>query len=526
MLEIKYRPISAVTLVHPLEYQLTLAVQKDGMFDHITRSIGGLSLQLKSLPQMMLTAYPVTQYTYPRLYNIYQRVMERLDCTETIPLFVDFGYELKAYTHGSTKNGYVILVNSSCLEELNDGELEALLGREIGHIMNGHIYYQEMLSSLRLLTDKLSLAGEAMNKKISSFFSKWIVASEYTADRAGLMACTSFETFASLMMKQMGIEPNPANIKQILTQKIDPMPEKMGINYMIMAEAFSTIGMKARVQEVDKWVNSHDFREKYPFIHYMAKGYVRRPAQNETERILILLHQRASNGNVLAQERLAQDYLSGKETLPVAYEPCLALLYHASLLGSGTAMYFYYKALVKEIGELKATDRLKNQLLLASMSRSDIAQKAGQTIPNQEKLTILPALMTAYVRKRQNQLHFLANTDHIGEPLTHDNAEMALDAFWMTSDDKIYALQMGENRGMHYGIAISEKGIYGRLQEKRYPFMVPWSEFVRKPLEIVNDGVHNFVACGATKLAAWDGSIIAGSINELLIGLQKKCGIR
>lgn len=522
MIEIKYNPISAATLVHPLEYRLTLAAQKDGLFDHFVRGIGSFSLHLKELPQMMLTAYPVTQYTYPKLYSIYQKVTERLECTETIPLFVDFDYELKAYTYGSAKDGYAILINSACLKELDEGELEALLGREIGHIMNDHVHYQEMLATLHFLTDRLSFAGDMVNKKVCSFFSKWIIASEYTADRAGLIACQNFESLACLLMKQMGIEPNQNSLQKILIQQIDDMPEKMGISYMIMAKAFSTIGMKARIQEIDRWVNSSGFRKEYPFIHYMAKGYVQRPVPNETERVLILLHQRASNGNALAQERLAQYYFFGKQTLPVAYETCLALLYQASLLGNGNAMYLYYKALKEEIGGIKTTARLKNQLLLASMSRSDIARKAGITSPKQEKMTALSPLIAAYVKKRRNQLCFSVNIDHIGEALTHDSAEAALDAFWMTADDTIYALQMINEKGARYGVAIAEKGIYGRVSGKRYPFMVPWPVFFKEPLEIKIDGAHSFVTCGATKIAVWGGSIVPGSMNELLLSIQRK----
>ena len=471
---------------------------------------------------MMLTAYPVTQYTYPRLYNIYQKVLKRLDCIETISLFIDFSYELKAYSYGSAKDGYSILVTSTCLKELNDGELEALLGREIGHIMNGHIHYQEMLDSLHFLTDKLSFAGDAINKKIKSFFSKWIIASEFTADRAGLMACQNFEFLVSLMMRQMGIEPSTSNLQKILFQHIDAMPEKMGISYMIMAKAFPTIGMTARIQEIDKWVHSPSFRKRYPFIHYMAKGFIQRPVQNETEQILILLHQRANNGNVLAQERLAKDYFFGKETLPVAYEPCLALLYYASFLGSGNAMYLYYKALEAEIGGLQATAKLKNHLLLAAASRSTNVKNLGIPIPKQERFTALSALLTTYIKKRKNQLNFSANTNLPGMPLDSESAEVAIDAFWMTVDDAIYALQMNSEQNSRFGIAISEKGIYGRLKGKRYPFMISWVDFIHNPLEIKNDEINNFITCGMTKISFWDNKITPGSINELLIGIHKK----
>lgn len=521
MIEINYNPTSATTLVHPLEYELTLSVQKDGTFDHFTRDVGSISLKVKTIPQMMLTAFPVTEDTYPRLYRIFEKVQKRLDCIESIPLYVDFGYELKARTYGSAKSGYIILVNSACVKELNDAELTALLGREIGHIMNDHIHYQELMDSIHLITDRLSVAGDMAQKKVSSFFSKWLIASEYTADRAGLIACQSFESLATLLMRQMGIKPCVKNIQKILTQKVDTMPDKMGINYMIMARAFPSIGMVSRLKEIDKWVNSAKFRDAYPYIHYMAKGYVQMATLNETEKTLVFLHQRASNGNVVAQERLAKDYLLGEETLPVAFEPCLALLYSASFLGSGKAMYLFYNVLEREIGGLKASQRLKNQLIMAAKSRTAVAQKVMAKTPDMEILEALSSIVRKFTIQRYNNLSCKVNITQPGNPVSNEVAEEVLDAFWMTADDRIYATQFEMETGSRFGIALSEKGIFGRIKGKKYPFMISWAEFAQKPLEVRSDGKRDFVMCGEMKIAVWNGKIDVGSINELLIILKK-----
>lgn len=521
MLEIEYAPVPATTLVHPLEYELQLSVQKDGFFNHFVASIGNLRMKLSSLPQMRLNAFPVNEYTHPRLYRIYRMVLERLQCEEVFELYVDFHYDLSARAYGSAQDGHLILLNSACLRELNDGELAALLGREVGHIMNSHVQYREMLDSVHLITDRLPAAGEIVTQKVSSFFSKWMVAAEFSADRAGLIASRSFESMATLMLRQMGISPEPEELLRVLNQRIDAMPEKMGINYMIMAKAFPTLGMTRRLVELDKWVNSQEFREGYPFMHYMAKAFVPRPQSDEEEERLVLLHRRAYHGNPAAQEQLAHGYHDGTMGLPQAYEPYLALTLAAAYAGNGKAMYTMYQILKKNIAGQKASSRLQHQLLRASGSRFSGAQSEAVKLPKLAVFALLPKAISAAVQKNGAQSACMLNVQNPGTPLPQEAAEEILDAFWMPANDHVYAAEVEIRNGVCCGVALSERGIYGRFVGKRYPYMVSWEEFIREPLEINSEDAEKYLICGNRKISKWKGrEQLAGTINEILVSLD------
>lgn len=515
MLEIEYAPVPATILVHPLEYELQLSLQKDGLFNHFVASIGNLRMKVSALPEMRLNAFPANEYTYPRLYRIYRKVLERLRCEEVFELYVDFNYDLSARAYGSSQDGHLILVNSACLQELNDSELAALLGREVGHIMNSHVQYREMLDSIHLITDRLPAAGDMVAKKVSSFFSKWMVASEYSADRAGLIASRSFESMVTLILRQMGVAPGPEQLLQVMEQRIDKMPEKMGINYMIMAKAFPTLGMAQRLVELDKWVNSEEFRERYPFIHYMARAFKR----EEDE--LVLLHRRANNGNPAAQEKLAAGYQRGTKDLPQAYEPFLALTLAAAYNGNGKAMFTMYQILKNNLAGQTASVRLQQQLLRASASRFNGAQEEAKQLPKLVEFLLLPKAVMAAAKKNGAESLCMLNMQDPGAPLQKETAEEILDAFWMPADDHVYAAEMDIREGTCYGIALSERGIYGRFADKRYPYMVSWGELISEPLQLYEEGTKKYLVCGKRKVSEWKGrERLAGTVNEILVGLD------
>lgn len=529
MLEVEYAPVSATVFVHPLEYELQLSAQKDGLFNYFAASVGDLSMKVSSLPQMRLNAFPVNEYTYPRLYRIYRMVLDRLQCDEIFELYVDFDYDLTARSYGSSKDGHLILVNSACMQELNDGELAALLGREVSHIENGHIHYREMLDSIHLITDRLAVAGDIVAKKVSGFFSKWMIASEFSADRAALIASRSFECVATLMLKQMGISPEAEQVRRVLEQHIDLMPEKMGVNYMIMAKAFPTLGMAGRLVELYKWVNTGEFRINYPFMHYMAKAFVPCQLQDETENMLILLHRRANNGNPAAQEQLAVGYHNGTMGLPKAYEPYLALTQAACYNGNGRAMYSMYQILSKNLAGQKASRYLQHQLLRAAASRFGGAQSEAAHLPPLVDFPLLSKAVFASVKKNGSNTTCMLNIQSPGEPLRNETAEEILDAFWMPTSDHIYAAELKRKNGMCYGVALSERGIYGRFIDKRFPYMVSWEDFLRQPLTIYHEGPERYLASGNRKVSRWEGrEKMAGTINEILVSLsaeiQKKRG--
>lgn len=81
---------------------------------------------------------------------------------------------------------YSLIISAQWVEHLTPQELRFLIGRELAHIEAGHTR----------ITSLLSVNGRE-NAIVSILFGAWLRRIEYTADRAGLLCCTSLESALS-----------------------------------------------------------------------------------------------------------------------------------------------------------------------------------------------------------------------------------------------------------------------------------------------------------------------------------------
>jgi Zn-dependent protease with chaperone function len=80
---------------------------------------------------------------------------------------------MNAYTFGYHEP-YAIVLNSGLVEKLNDAEIQAVIGHEMGHILFGHARIMSILGTQRGMGALL--------------FYKWSRSCEYSADAAALLA--------------------------------------------------------------------------------------------------------------------------------------------------------------------------------------------------------------------------------------------------------------------------------------------------------------------------------------------------
>jgi len=78
---------------------------------------------------------------------------------------------------------YAIVISAQYVDHFADDELRFLIGRELGHIASGHTRYTSLLS-----------ANGRENAIVSVAFGAWLRRIEYTADRVGLLCCSSLDS--------------------------------------------------------------------------------------------------------------------------------------------------------------------------------------------------------------------------------------------------------------------------------------------------------------------------------------------
>ncbi|MEK8109586.1 M48 family metallopeptidase [Micromonospora sp. M12] len=83
-----------------------------------------------------------------------------------------------------------IVLNSACVQQLDEDELRCLLGHELGHVGSGHAVYKTMLMILTRWAANLSWlpVGAIALRAIIAAMLEWWRKAELSADRAGLLA--------------------------------------------------------------------------------------------------------------------------------------------------------------------------------------------------------------------------------------------------------------------------------------------------------------------------------------------------
>jgi Zn-dependent protease with chaperone function len=157
--------------------------------------IGSSYFSIRSHHQALLTAaQPVTYHSTPRLAELAQECAVRLQ-PAPVELFVAESPVMNAYTFGLSRPK-TIVVYSSLLSAMDNDEMRFVLGHEMGHVRLGHTWLNSLVGGIAGVP--APVASEAI---VVFIFRWWNRTCEYSADRAGLLACGRPEKAVSALVK-------------------------------------------------------------------------------------------------------------------------------------------------------------------------------------------------------------------------------------------------------------------------------------------------------------------------------------
>ncbi|MEK7830887.1 MAG: FHA domain-containing protein [Acidobacteriota bacterium] len=139
------------------------------------------------------TLVRVSARQFPELFNLASVAAERLS-SAPVPVYVKRSSEMNIYTLGLWQRPIIVLT-SSLVDQMEPDNLQFFIGREIGHIQAGHTWLRTLLKPLGA---DVPVIGKLLNSVI---FGDWINRTEFTADRAGFIACRSLTTAVRTMLK-------------------------------------------------------------------------------------------------------------------------------------------------------------------------------------------------------------------------------------------------------------------------------------------------------------------------------------
>jgi len=144
------------------------------------------------------------------------------------PVYIIADPSLNAYTLGFWGDHWIVL-HSALVEKLKHEELLYVIGHEMGHIKREHATW------LQLVTPRASRPIPFISDGLKIIFNNWSIKSEYSADRAGLIANKNLDSCISALSM---IATGHRNIK--LTTLLEESEKQQKDPLSVLGEFFRT----------------------------------------------------------------------------------------------------------------------------------------------------------------------------------------------------------------------------------------------------------------------------------------------
>ena len=148
--------------------------------------------------------FKITEESCPELYKLVKEVETTLDIADSPEIYTQWGYSINGYTTGTRGNTLMVL-NSGAVDLLSDEQLRYVIGHEMGHIKSNHVLYHMMAQFFPMLASMVPVVGGFVGTSLELVLMYWYRMSEFTADRAGLLACQDKDAALSAIVKMAGL---------------------------------------------------------------------------------------------------------------------------------------------------------------------------------------------------------------------------------------------------------------------------------------------------------------------------------
>jgi uncharacterized tellurite resistance protein B-like protein len=179
-------------------------------------------------------AFLLSKPISPRIFNIVTETKQKLGLEGEYEVFCLNSSSINAFAYvqpAEEKNFFIIGITSAALEELEDLEIQFILGHELGHFLFEHNRMNYLINP-----NPTSQGVTLLPSMGESIFLRWRKKCEISTDRVGVLACGDFENAARAMLKTAyGLTGKNLNLDvDSLLQQIDDLkeePEALEVNY-------------------------------------------------------------------------------------------------------------------------------------------------------------------------------------------------------------------------------------------------------------------------------------------------------
>ena len=276
----RFPDISSRAYEHPADKSALVALRKLSGFDTVFKALSGL-LPERSLRLLFLSdSVRVGDEQFAYLNHMLRDACYILDLEKVPAMYVTQDPQPNAMCIGMDEP--IIVVTTGLVELLDEEEMRAVVGHEVGHALSGHSVYRTILLFLTNLALRVAWIplGNLAIMAIITALREWFRKSELSADRAGLLVGQDLQaSMRGLMKIAGGNHLHEMNVDAFLKQADEY--EAAGdlrdsvlkiLNVLPRSHPFTTV----RAAELRKWAASRDYQR------LMDGHYPRRTEDKDT----------------------------------------------------------------------------------------------------------------------------------------------------------------------------------------------------------------------------------------------------
>ncbi len=187
--------------IHNLDKAGMDAVNAIPGFDSVSKFIIENSVEAYFNILLKGSAIQLTEKNSPYVLKVFKEVAETLDYKQELPAIYltrgfNFSNKIQGYNHP------IVILDSNCVEQLDENQLKFIAGRCLGGIIAEHNKFEFFAWTINSI-------GSAVLPIVSSLatlpIGQWQRKSLLTRDRAGLLACQNFESAIQVLMLTSGV---------------------------------------------------------------------------------------------------------------------------------------------------------------------------------------------------------------------------------------------------------------------------------------------------------------------------------
>jgi len=255
--------LSSKAYEHPADRAATAALRSIPMLDVVVRKLIEFGYERALRQQFLAASVRLGEDQLPQTWADWNAVCARLDLPERYDLYLTQYPVTNAAAIGAGKP--MVVINSRCIDLLDELEIRTVLGHEAGHILSDHVLYRTALIILIQLTGATRLPMFAGMPLMAVKFAllEWYRAAELSSDRAAtLVNRDPLVTCRTLMVLAGGAASRKLDLDAFIRQAGEYEDWSSGWDRLnrLRSELFLTHSYPVRrVKEVTAWVRSGDY---------------------------------------------------------------------------------------------------------------------------------------------------------------------------------------------------------------------------------------------------------------------------